>query len=78
MAPREGAGGQYPDQLARLDEFRDGHPGVIVGESEFGGGWEAAIPLQRGERFLHRGGLAELLDDAETILAGGDARAHPG
>jgi hypothetical protein len=73
----EGAGGSYPEQLVRLDEFRDGHPGVRIGHDEFGG-WEASIPLQGdGERFLARGDLGQLLDDADDILAGGDPRASP-
>jgi hypothetical protein len=78
MAPREGAGGQYPEQIVRLTEFRDENPGVDVGRGKVDG-WDAAIPLQGDSlRCLHRGDLGTLLDDAETILAGGDARARPG
>ncbi len=77
MAPGNGAGGRYLDQLMRLCRFRRRHPGVDVGRSKVDG-WDAAIPLQGdGLRCLHRGSLTALLDDAETILAGGDARARP-
>jgi hypothetical protein len=77
MAAGNAAGGLHPDQLTRLDSFRDEHPGVIVGMDEFRDGWDARIPLRDGERFLHRDDLRALLDDAETICAGGDARAKP-
>jgi hypothetical protein len=77
MAPGHGAGGQYPEQLVRLDEFREEHPGILIGHDEFGG-WEASIPLHGdGERFLARGDLGQLLDDAREVLAGGDPRANP-
>ena len=78
-APWRGAGGKFPEQLARLDEFRGEHPGVLISEGEFRDGWDASIPLEDdGERVLHRNGLERLLDDAESILAGGDPRARPG
>jgi hypothetical protein len=77
MASGRDAGGGLDRQLIRLDAFRAGHPGVIVGEAEFSG-WDATIPLDGdGERFLHRDDLAVLLDDAEAICGGGDPRAHP-
>ena len=79
VAAGRAAGGKYPDQRVRLDEFRDDHPGIAVCESEFRDGWDADIPLDGGgERFLHRGDLAALLDDTESILAGGDPRARLG
>jgi|HubBroStandDraft_1064217.scaffolds.fasta_scaffold323748_1 hypothetical protein len=78
MAALKAAGGHHPDQFARLDEFRAGHPGAVIGEGDFGG-WDASLPLtDGGERFLHRHELEELLDDAEEIAAGGDPRANPG
>ena len=78
-APWRGAGGKFPDQLVRLDEFRGEHPGVLISEGEFRDGWDASIPLEDdGERVLHRNGLERLLDDAESILAGGDPRARLG
>lgn len=76
MAARYAAG-VLPDQLTRLDSFRAEHPGIIVGESEFRDGWDASIPLCDGERFLHRHDLRALLDDAESICAGGDPKARP-
>jgi hypothetical protein len=79
VAAGRAAGGYYPDQRVRLDEFRDDHPGIAVCESEFRDGWDADIPLDGGgERFLHRRDLEQCLDDAEDILAGGDPRARPG
>jgi len=70
-------GANQPEELIRLDEFRDEHPGVVVGKSGFRSGWNARFPLRDGERFLHRADLTYLLDDAEIICAGGDPRAHP-
>jgi hypothetical protein len=60
----------------RLARFRRSHPRVTVTTAEFSG-WDATIPLDGGERFLHRDDLAVLLDDAETICDGGEARAQP-
>jgi hypothetical protein len=76
MAARKAAGGHYPEQRVRLARFRRRHPGIIVTTAEFSG-WNATIPLECGERFLHRAELGQLLDDAESICAGGDPRAHP-
>ena len=70
-------GTHVPEDLIRLDEFRDEHPGVVVTMDGFRDGWNATIPLRDGERFLHRSDLAGLLDDAEIICAGGDPRARP-
>jgi hypothetical protein len=70
--------GGIPDQRLRLEEFRRQHPGAVISEAEFSSGWDATIPLDGdGERFLHRGDLASLLDDAETVCDGGDPRARP-
>ncbi len=34
-----------PEQLLHLSAFRRRHPSVVIGQSEFGAGWEARIPL---------------------------------
>ena len=77
MTPGRAVGGTDPEQLMRLDKFRRMHRNAVVKENEFGD-WEAIIQQGSRERFLARHHLAWLLDDAETIYAGGDPRAHPG
>jgi len=76
MAPGHGAGGSNRISSCGSMSSRR-HPGVRIGHDEFGG-WEASIPLQGdGERFLARGDLGQLLDDADDILAGRRPAASP-
>ena len=76
MAAGRVAGGTDPEQLMRLDRFRRTHRNAVIKHNEFGD-WEAVIQRGNRERFLARPSLHWLLDDAETIYAGGDPRAHP-
>ena len=72
MTAGRGAEDLSPEQRVRLDGFKRAHPGVTVTPAAFSG-WDATIPLDGGEQFLHRGGIDALLDDTEVIT--GDA--HP-
>ncbi|MGH3191690.1 MAG: hypothetical protein ACRDPY_34570 [Streptosporangiaceae bacterium] len=57
------------DQVPRLAAFRAAHPGVIIGEGEFGT-WEARIPeAADGETTAVRYTLRELLDKLDELLA---------
>ena len=50
-----------PDELARLRQFRAGHPDVLIGDGGFGT-WQALIPEVNGETVVTRYTLRELLD----------------
>lgn len=57
---------EYHDQVPRLMEFRDQHPGVIVA---FGGPfWQAIIPEPDGETVITRYSLKALLDKLGELL----------
>jgi hypothetical protein len=53
-------------QAARLQQFRADHPGVIVGQYEFGT-WQAVIPEPSGETVITRYELRELLDKLDEL-----------
>ena len=55
-----------PDQMLRLARFRQEHPGVIIGEGEFGT-WQARILEPNGEVFTTRHTLRELLDRLDEL-----------
>jgi hypothetical protein len=56
------------DQIPRLQQFRLGHPDVIIGPGEFGT-WQATIPEPNGETIIVRYLLRELLDKLDEICA---------
>ena len=70
MAPRSWPGlplvRDEPGQAARLQQFRADHPGVIVGQYEFGT-WQAVIPEPSGETVVTRYTLRELLDKLDEL-----------
>lgn len=55
-----------PDELARLRQFRAGHPDVLIGDGGFGT-WQALIPEVNGETVVTRYTLRELLDKLAVI-----------
>ena len=55
----------------RLAQFREAHPGVIIGIFEFGT-WQARIPKENGETVTTRYTLRELLDRLDVLTAGQD------
>ena len=56
-----------PDELARLRQFRAGHPDVLIGDGGFGT-WQALIPEVNGETVVTRYTLRELLDKLAALL----------
>ena len=58
-----------PGQAARLQQFRADHPGVIIGQYEFGT-WQAIIPEASGETCITRYDLKALLDKLDELTAG--------
>jgi len=54
------------DQLLRLGQFRQRHPGVVIGAGE--GWWQARIPEPNGEVVTTRYTLRALLDKLEELL----------
>jgi hypothetical protein len=56
-----------PDELARLRQFRAGHPDVLIGDGGFGT-WHALIPEVNGETVVTRYTLRELLDMLAVIF----------
>ncbi len=69
LAPAE------PDQVHRLQRYRDAHPGVIIGAGGFGT-WQARIPAPDGETVTVRYRLAELLDRLDELT--GQHQDQPG
>lgn len=59
-----------PDQAVRLAEFREQHPGVMIGSLRRGGIWQARIPEPAGETVITRYTLAELLDRLGELTEG--------
>lgn len=60
-----------PEQYLRLAAFRRVHPppGVVIGQAEFGAGWEARILLPRdGSGYFAPRPLRDLLDALEEEL----------
>jgi hypothetical protein len=55
------------DQLLRLGQFRECHPGVIIGAGE--GWWQARIPAPNGEIVTTRYTLRALLDKLDELLS---------
>ena len=55
------------DQLWRLGEFRQRHPGVVIGAGE--GWWQARIPEPNGEIVTTRYTLRALLDKLDELLS---------
>ena len=56
-----------PGELARLRQFRVGHPDVLIGDGGFGT-WQALIPEPDGETVTTRYTLRELLDRLDALL----------
>lgn len=56
-----------PDELARLRQFRVGHPDVLIGDGGFGT-WQALIPEVNGETVVTRYTLRKLLDMLAVIF----------
>ena len=59
------------DQLLRLGQFRQRHPGVVIGAGD--GWWQARIPELNGEVVTTRYTLRALLDKLDELL-----RMNPG
>ena len=55
------------DQLWRLGQFRQRHPGVVIGAGE--GWWQAWIPEPNGEIVTTRYTLRALLDKLDELLS---------
>jgi hypothetical protein len=55
------------DQLLRLAQFRQRHPGVVISSGE--GWWQARIPEARGEIVTTRYTLRALLDKLDELLS---------
>lgn len=53
-------------QLLRLGQFRQCHPGVVIGAGE--GWWQARIPEPNGEIVTTRYTLRALLDKLDELL----------
>ena len=66
------------DQLPRLGQFRQRHPGVVIGAGE--GWWQARIPKPNGEIVTTRYTLRALLDKLDELLTdpGGSASLPTG
>jgi hypothetical protein len=59
------------EQLMRLAAFRARHPRVVIGEAEFGAGWDARLGLPRdGRGYWAPRPLDLLLDALEEELDG--------
>ena len=56
-----------PDELARLRQFRAGHPDILIGDGGFGT-WQALIPEVNGETVVTRYTLRKLLDMLAVIF----------
>ncbi len=54
-----------PDQVPRLNRFRDDHPGVAIRAGL--GYWQALVPERNGETVITRYRLKELLDKLDTL-----------
>ena len=61
LAPEE------PDQVIRLQHFRQDHPEVVIGDGGFGT-MQARIPEPNGEVVITRYILRELLDKLDDLL----------
>jgi hypothetical protein len=57
-----------PDQVPRLDRFREEHPGIAVGAGV--GYWQACLPEDNGMTVITRYLLKDLLDTLDSVLAG--------
>ena len=55
------------EQLLRLGQFRQCHPGVVIGAGE--GWWQARIPEPNGEIVTTRYTLRALLDKLDDLLS---------
>lgn len=66
-----------PDELARLRQFRAGHPDVLIGDGGFGT-WQALIPQPGGETVITRYTLRELLDRLGEVTEQRDGRPGSG
>jgi hypothetical protein len=66
-----------PDELARLRQFRAGHPDVLIGDGGFGT-WQALIPEPNGETVITRYALRELLDKLCEVTEQYDGRPPTG
>ena len=55
------------EQLLRLGQFRQCHPGVVIGAGE--GWWQARIPEPQGEIVTTRYTLRALLDKLDDLLS---------
>ena len=61
------------DQLWRLGQFRQRHPGVVIGAGD--GWWRARIPALKGEIVTTRYTLRALLDKLDELLSTEPGRA---
>lgn len=70
MAASRGCRGVVmPERLLHLSAFRRRHPSVVIGQAEFGAGWEARIPLaDDGLGYFSPRPLEDLLDALEEEL----------
>ncbi len=57
------------DQVPRLNQFRQDHPGVVINPDQFQT-WRAIIPEASGETVVVRHTLRELLDKLDDLTGG--------
>jgi hypothetical protein len=63
-----------PDQVPRLNRFREEHPGVAIGAGS--GWWQALVPEANGETVVTRYTLRALLDKLDELLSGKPDKAQ--
>ena len=56
-----------PDQVPRLNAFRQAHPEITISAARHAAYWQAVIPEEHGETTIVRYTLRELLDKLDEI-----------
>ncbi len=63
------------DQVLRLHEYRQAHPGIAIHSGP--GYWQAQIPEPAGEQIITRHRLTELLDQLDALHDPGTCQPGP-